>query len=600
MTTYRPRWERPALFTLLALTAALYLWGLSGSGWANAFYSAAVQAGSQSWTALLFGSSDAANAITVDKTPAALWVMGLSARIFGFSSWSVLVPQALMGVAAVAVLYTAVRRSSSSAAALIAGVVMAATPVAALMFRFNNPDALLVLLLVVAAYCTVRAIEADASRWWLPLAGVAIGFGFLAKMLQAFLVVPVLAGVFLLAAHAPLRARLIRLAGAAAALVVSCGWYLVLVELWPADKRPYIGGSQQNSILELALGYNGLGRLTGNETGGLGNLNHDVGWGRLFGAQMGTPIAWLLPAAVIAVGAGLWITRTAPRTDPVRAALLLWGGWLAVTAVVLSFMNGIVHPYYTVALAPAVAACLGIGSPLVWQRRSDLRAATVLAGALAITALLSFVLLDREASWHPWLRWTIVVTGLGAAVLLLFAGRLRVSVTRSVAVAAMVAALAGPVAFSIATASTSHSGAIPSVGPSTEHRGMPKFLAGVTPGEALTDLLTTDADTYTWAAATMGSTSAASYQLATDAPVMAIGGFNGTDPAPTLAQFQQDVVAHRIHYFIAGEVMMGGREFPNSGSDEAQRISQWVEDAFIAQTVDGTTVYDLTGTAVKA
>ena len=175
---------------LLVATAALYLWNLSVSGWANAFYSAAAQAGASNWTAMLFGSSDAANAITVDKTPAALWVMDISVRVFGLNPWSVLVPQALEGVAAVAVLYAAVRRVGGPGAALLAGAVLALTPVAALMFRFNNPDALLVLLLVAAAYCTQRACEKDSSRWWLIAAGVAVGFGFLAKMLQAFLVLP--------------------------------------------------------------------------------------------------------------------------------------------------------------------------------------------------------------------------------------------------------------------------------------------------------------------------------------------------------------------------------------------------------------------------
>ena len=152
------------------------------------FYSAAAQAGASNWTAMLFGSSDAANAITVDKTPAALWVMDVSVRLFGLNPWSVLVPQASKGSAAVALLYAAVRRVSGPGAALLAGAVLALTPVAALMFRFNNPDALLVLLLVAAAYCVQRACERDASRWWLVAAGVAVGFGFLAKMLQAFLV----------------------------------------------------------------------------------------------------------------------------------------------------------------------------------------------------------------------------------------------------------------------------------------------------------------------------------------------------------------------------------------------------------------------------
>ena len=204
----------------------LYLWNLSASGWANGFYSAAAQSGANSWTAMLFGSSDPANAITVDKTPAALWIIDLSVRLFGLNPWSVLVPQALEGVAAVGLLYAAVRRVSGPGAALLAGAVFALTPVAALMFRFNNPDALLVLMLVAAAYCVQRACEKDASRWWLTAAGAAVGFGFLAKMLQAFLVLPGFAAAYLVAAHRPLRQRVAGMLGAAAAVVVSGGWYL--------------------------------------------------------------------------------------------------------------------------------------------------------------------------------------------------------------------------------------------------------------------------------------------------------------------------------------------------------------------------------------
>ena len=274
-----PRWERPTLLMLLAATAVLYLWNLGASGWANAYYSAAAQAGSQSWKALFFASSDAANSITVDKPPVSLWVMGLSARIFGVSSWSILVPQALMGVAAVGVLYASVRRTFGPAAALIAGTVLATTPVATLMFRFNNPDALLVLLLVVAAYAVVRAQEKASTRW-LVAAGALVGFAFLTKMLQALLVVPAFGLVYLIAAPTTLWRRVRQLAAALAALVASAGWYIALVELVPASARPYIGGSQNNSILELTLGYNGLGRITGNEVGSVGGGGQAGGWGR--------------------------------------------------------------------------------------------------------------------------------------------------------------------------------------------------------------------------------------------------------------------------------------------------------------------------------
>ena len=262
-----PRWARPALIVLLAATAVLYLWGLGASGWANSFYSAAVQAGSQSWKALFFGSFDAANLITVDKPPASLWVMGLSARLFGVSSWSILVPQALMGVATVGVLYAAVRRWFGAAAGLIAGAVLALTPVAALMFRFNNPDAMLVLL-----HDRRGVRDGPRGRRRRPPGGCSsrpplIGLAFLTKMLQAYLVLPGFVLMYLVAAPTSLRRRFGQLLAALGVLVVSSGWWVAVVELWPASSRPFVGGSQNNSVLDLLFGYNGFGRLTGNETG---------------------------------------------------------------------------------------------------------------------------------------------------------------------------------------------------------------------------------------------------------------------------------------------------------------------------------------------
>ena len=304
-----PRWERPGLLALLVGTAVLYLWRLGSLGWANEFYAAAVQAGTQSWKALLFGSLDAGNAITVDKPPAAMWVMGLSGRLFGFNSWSMLAPQALMGVAAVALLYAAVRRTSGPGAGLLAGSALALTPVAALMFRFNNPDALLVLLLVAAGYCVVRALQSAHSTRWIALSGTAIGFAFLAKLLQAFLVLPALGLVVLVAMPGSFWKRLRDLLVGLVAVVFSAGWFVALVSLWPADSRPYIGGSTDNSLLELALGYNGLGRVLGgdgNPTNGSGGPGGGGGPGgsmfggsagitRMFGESMGTEISWLLP-----------------------------------------------------------------------------------------------------------------------------------------------------------------------------------------------------------------------------------------------------------------------------------------------------------------
>ncbi|MET0967067.1 MAG: glycosyltransferase family 39 protein, partial [Nakamurella sp.] len=268
--TDEPRWARPGLWALLIATGVLYLWNLSASGYANDFYAAAVKAGTQDWKAWLFGSLDSANAITVDKPPASLWLMVLSARIFGFSSFSLLLPQALLGVGTVATIYAAVRRWSGPVAGLVSGGLLALTPVAALMFRFDNPDAMLVFLMTLAGYFVVRAVETDRGRSalrWLLLAGVAIGFAFLTKMMQGLLVLPAFALAYLVAGRARWWTRVWHLLAAFGAVIVSAGWFVALVSLWPADSRPYIGGSTDNSLWELAIGYNGLSRIFGGSVG---------------------------------------------------------------------------------------------------------------------------------------------------------------------------------------------------------------------------------------------------------------------------------------------------------------------------------------------
>ncbi|WP_433319246.1 ArnT family glycosyltransferase [Micromonospora sp. CA-269861] len=670
-TRRSPAWARPALAILLLATGVLYLWGLGASGWANSFYAAAVQAGSVSWKAFLYGSSDAANSITVDKTPASLWLMALSVRVFGLNSWAMLVPQALCGVASVGVLHATVKRWYGPAAALIAGAVLAVTPVATLMFRFNNPDALLVLLLVAGAYATVRALETASTRW-IVLVGVLVGFGFLTKMLQAFLVVPVFAGVYLLAAPTGLWRRVRQLLLAGLAVVVSAGWWVALVELVPAGARPYIGGSQGNSILELTVGYNGLGRITGEEVGSVGGGGARPGGGggpfsgqsgvlRMFGGEIGGQVSWLLPAALILLAAGLLLAGRAARTDRTRAGLLLWGGWLLVTGLIFSFMSGIFHAYYTVALAPAIGALVGIGVTLLWRERRLVATAT-LAGTLAVTVWWAWVLLGRSPDWYPWLRTTVLVAGLVGAVLLLLVTRLPGRLVPVVLGLGAAAALAGPVAYAVQTAATPHTGSIPSAGPNVAGAfgrggfpggrppagmelptggrfpggfpgggqfqggfpdggqngggqnggqgpgfpgggrnggptggqgrsaggGMGGLLDARTPSAELRGLLERDADDYTWVAATVGSNNASGYQLATGEPVMPIGGFNGSDPSPTLAQFQRYVADGKIHYFLGG----GGFR-ANGGSSASQEIAAWVAETFTAQTVDGVTVYDL-------
>ena len=617
--------ERAALGALLLGTALLYLWGLGESGWANSFYSAAAQAGSESWKALFFGASDAAGSITVDKTPLALWPMALSVKVFGLSSWSILVPQALEGVGAVWLLHSTVRRTTGSAAAgLLAGAVLALTPVAVLMFRFNNPDALLVLLLVGSAYATQRALDGERAMRWLALGGALVGLAFLAKMLQAFLVLPALALVYLLFAAIPLRKRLGHLLVAFGSMILAAGWWVAIVSLWPASDRPYIGGSQHNSILELTFGYNGFGRLTGSETGSVGG---GMGWGqtgllRMFTSDIGSQVAWLIPAALILGGGALWYSLWFARGDrKVRAGLTLWLGWGLVTGLTFSLMAGIFHPYYTVALAPAIAACVAIGGHVLWRHRDRMVAAGLLAAASAFTATWTFSLLGRT-DWQPWLRYVVLVLGIGSAVLLLGVGRLPRRLGQAVATTALVAALAGPAAYSLATAATPHSGSIPSAGPaSSAGFGGPRggfgappnatpgaagttngtangastggLLDGSTSSAALNALLGQDSSSYRWVAAAVGSNTAAGYQLATQLPVMPIGGFNGSDPSPTLAEFQRYVADGDIHWFIASGGGPGGGFGPNAGGSTSSAIATWVEATFTAQTVDGVTVYDL-------
>ncbi|OLR94032.1 glycosyltransferase family 39 protein [Actinokineospora bangkokensis] len=588
----RARWERPALAALLVVTGALYLWDLSASGWANDFYAAAAQAGTQSWKALFFGSLDAGNVITVDKPPAALWLMALSGRLLGFSSFSMLLPQALLGIGSVWLVHSAVRRWSGPVAGLLAGAALALTPVAALMFKFNNPDALLVFLMVLGAYSTVRATEAASWRW-LALAGVAIGFAFLAKTLQAFLVLPAFGLVYLFAAPAALGKRVVHLLGAVVALVVSAGWFVVVTDLWPVSSRPYIGGSTDNSELDLALGYNGLGRIFGGDGnragGGVGGgaFGGEAGLGRMFGSAFGSEVSWLLPGALVVLVAGLWFTRRAPRTDRTRAGLVLWGGWTVVTALVFSYMQGTIHPYYTVALAPGIAALVGIGGRELWRGRENLGARVVLGLAVAVTAGWGFVLLDRVPDWLPWLRWVVAVLGvLTATALIMGVHRFR-RAALPVAVAALLATLGATSAYAVATATTGHSGSIPTSGP-TGAGGTGRGFGGPGGGLQVDPELVAAlrATTGTWAAASTGSMGAGSLQLASGRPVIAIGGFNGGDPAPTLAQFQRYVAEGQVRYYVPG----GRGGGPGGGGGD---VGTWVEANFEQVTIGGELVYDL-------
>jgi hypothetical protein len=512
--------------------------------------------------------------------------------------------------------------------------------------------------------------------------------------------VPAFGLAYLVAAPGSLRRRIAQLLAAGLALVVAAGWWIAAVLLWPAADRPYIGGSTDNNPLQLAFGYNGLERLLGQGgiSGGGGSgpggasgssFGGATGLQRLFSGEMGLEISWLLPAAILLLGCGIWLTRGRRRTDRVRAALIVWGGWLVVTAITFSYMRGVIHPYYTVALAPAIAAATGIGAALLWQRRHEARpaaACVLLAIVVAVTCGWDVKLLRAGASFRSAVvPATVAVTVI--AVLALAALALRTQPGRRLAVAtaitAGVAVTLPATAWAVATAATPHTGSIPAAvattgsaggaggggagpgggtagglpggtrsgsgragppGAARGSRGMPGAAgsagdagtagpgpsgaeAGTPPsgrsGEAAAGAGTAEAGTGTaggpsgggsgqagvsaalraalektttrWAAAADGSGIAASLELATGGKaVMAIGGFTGSDPAPTLAQFEAYVKAGDITYYIAGGQGGGGAAGPGGGSAVASQIASWVKAHYQATTIGGQIVYLLT------
>lgn len=724
-----PRWARPALWAVLALAAVLYGWGLSMSG-ANEYYSAAVLSGTKSWKAFFYGALDAGSYITVDKPPGALWVMGLSARIFGFHTWSLLLPQVIEGVAAVAVLYRLVRQAFGHAAGLIAALVLTLTPITVAINRDNNPDTLLVLLLLLGAWGLLSAIR-SGRLLPLVLCAVAVGFAFNTKMLQAFVVLPAFALAYLLTAHAGWLRRIGHLLVAGVVLAVSSFWWTVIVDLTPAASRPYVGGSTNNTVWDLVMGYNGLGRIFGGEHGGrtgsapfpsrasdalprngggFGGFGGSSGIGRLFNDTIGGQISWLLPFATIALISGLIIlhrqtrrptpptaSRTADAYDAhserdaetgsanrsrtegdaydarhaetggvgrsraggansgcgaevgrlggVRLAwgsLVLWGGWLAVHFVVFSFAEGIFHPYYTTAMAPAIAALTGAGAVLMWRTWG-------LPLAVAVTGVWSCVLLSRTADWNPWLGWVIAVSSLVAVLALLlvrFAPRTRVRVIA--VVAGLAAILAGPTAYAVTPLSGrtgGMGGSNPQAGPSTgsgfggmpgrnmpppgmpgqngqppsgtgqngapDQNGQPPNSTGQdgmpgqngqAPGTAqngqssngfpgpggaardggqrmrrggqvdaqLVKYLEQHRSGATWLVAVSSAMQAAPIILKTGQPVIAMGGFSGTDQAMSVAKLQQYIKSGKLHYIMTGTDRGG----PMGGGSTA--VTAWV------------------------
>jgi 4-amino-4-deoxy-L-arabinose transferase-like glycosyltransferase len=637
-------WVRPALLGVLALAAVLYVWNLTVSGYANTYYSAAALAGSQTWSAWFFGSFDANNFITVDKPPLSTMVMGLSVRIFGLSAWSILLPEALVGVGTVGVLFLTVKRSFGPAAAVIAGAVMALTPAAVMIFRFNNPDALLTFLLVVSAWALLHAVDRGSLRW-MAFAASLVGLAFLTKYLQAYLVLPGYALVFGFSANTTLRRRLIGLVVAMVTVFVTSGWWVAIVEMLPTGSKPFIGGSTSGSPLDLIFGYDGLGRIFGGSGpggGGFGGggFSGEVGPLRLFNDQMFGEIAWFIPLALVCLVVGLWRRRWAARTDLAMAGYLLWGGWFVVTAIVFSYMSGVIHSYYAVALAPAVAALVGAGLVDLWGVRLRIWLGGVAVGlACLATAWFGWQLLDRTPGFAAGIGPAGVAVALVAVLALVAVSVPRLSengVARRIAFGAAAlglgAALLAPAAYAVETMQTAYGGGDPHPGPGAASSQFDGGLGGlgglgILPGggfpgggfpggglsggggrggfggglatgaenDAMLNYLVANRGTAAWIVAADSSQQAGTIELATGLPVMAMGGFTGSDPTPTLDQLKSYVASGELR-FVLVDGLGGGGGF--GGSDTTDRTS-WVTSTCKIVNYSGASsnLYDCAGAA---
>jgi 4-amino-4-deoxy-L-arabinose transferase-like glycosyltransferase len=626
---------RPELAGLLVLAAALNLWALSQNGWANEYYSATVRSMTTSWHNFLFGAFDPAGVMTVDKPPLALWVQAASAKVFGFSSLSMLVPQALMGVAAVALVYDLTRRVFGRPAGFVAGLTLALTPISVAIARHNNPDMLLILCCVAALWFVVRGL-ADGRTRWLVLAGVMIGLGFETKMAAGLIVVPALAAAWLWAAPGGGFKRLRQLfAGGVAMAVVGLAWP-VLVWLTPASSRPWVSGTSDNSIWSLIMDYNGAGRVTGQAGGPGGGMGGPGGGGgggvfggpagvfRLLDSSMGAQAGWLLGFAVVS-GIAILIGSRLRRGDARTGWLIATGSAFLACAVVFSAAEGIFHPYYVSLLAPFTAALVGGGvGQFLRSERSTLWLAPV---AVVIGGVVELVVLDNTSGAPTWAATLIIITGVVAVAAMVAES------SKKVRMAALAVALAGllaaPASWAAQTVGHATNGTFPAGGPASAGFGGPggggrmaggtqappgganggTFGGGPGPGgggggmfgdnsAALTEAL---AYARAHGGGTIGVSSqsgAASAIIDSDADVAGIGGFSGRESEVSVAWLQQAVADGKIRYVLVdGSAGMG----PQDGRTGASAVMQWVQEHG-EQVTDGG-LYDLSnlsGTSQEA
>ncbi|MFD2420202.1 ArnT family glycosyltransferase [Amycolatopsis pigmentata] len=503
----QPRWARPALLGIAAAATVLYAWNLPRADYAP-LYSQAVKGMSESWKALLYGAVDANATVTLDKLAGSFVPQAISARIFGYHAWSLALPQVIEGVISVLVMYRVVRRWAGVVPGLLAAGIFAFTPVAASMFGHSMEDGALVMCLVLAADAYQRAAR-EARLRSLVWAGVWVGLGFQAKMLQAWMILPALAIGYLLTAPTGLRRRLKHLGVAGVVMVVVSLSWIALYTFTPASARPAINGTTNNSAITMVFGHNGLGRLGINLPGTVPNNGRvravvgpgqhltpgelggargngpdgppgeapDAGpkaggdpatgpkeggaWNQLLAGRLGIAIGWLYPLTLLALLCGLWWRRHAERTDPERGGMVMWGVWLVTFGLAFS-VTAVPHTAYVASLAPPVAALSGMGIVWFWRAyRGGGGQAWLLP--LVIVAEMVWVawLWSGYPGFLPWAFWSTLVLGAAAIVLLALA---RVAKPASTAVVTagltvgVAAILAAPATYAASVLDPEYSG----------------------------------------------------------------------------------------------------------------------------------------------
>jgi len=601
--------ETLGLLGVLVVAAVAYTWALASNGWANAYYSAAVQAGLSDPTAFFFGSADSGNSITVDKPPLSLWVLGLSCRIFGLNTWSLLLPQVITTLGSILLVFKLVRRSLPARIALIACGTFAMTPITVLLARYNNPDPLMILLMLAALYAGIRAAESGRIKFLILAAGF-LGLGFLAKQLQAFLVLPAILVAFLLYAPRDWKAKAMSLLGAVPVLLGSAMAWPLSVDLIPASERPYIGGTATNSMTELTLGYNGLDRVLRQEAdpwsallpAEMQTVGSDAGFFRLFNSNYGQEIGWLLlPALISCAAIAIQIfKRRYSRNHAILAAASV--AWMLTTFLVLSFMGSNFHSYYTASLAAPLALCLAQGAEVLLSGFQRPAGRVVTSCALIASFIFWRAMWQLSDVYPEYLGSALLVIGTAcASSFVLPPPKAWIKPTALWTSAACLAV--GPLFCLAITVATPQEGSNPlSGGVTRSPYTLSRFLAGIkngdpswgkglalgyAPSPELATYLANASPGCRWAAAVYPGQTAARFQLEINRAVMPLGGFAATDPSPTLQKFQGWVASGQVCNLVVQPAQL---EVPGN-SPELLAIHEWAKANFRAQEVGDTLLY---------